>query len=106
MKKIIIRLALGLAAAGLIMAGSVSAVEVDINSVAAVDQLLAQMQQDMQREMINKNYSARLLKNQMRAKMMAERTPLNFMKDSVRPVMIDKIRDQIRLQQMKALMIR
>ena len=106
MKKIIIRLALGLAAAGLVMAGSASAIEVEINSVATVDKLLAQMQQEMQQKMINQNYSTRLLKNQMRAKMMAERVPLNFMKDSVRSVMVEKIRDQIKLQQLEAMTVR
>ena len=106
MKKIIIRLALGLAAAGLVMAGSASAIEVEINSVATVDKLLAQMQQEMQQKMINQNYSTRLLKNQMRAKMMAERVPLNFMKESVRSVMVEKIRDQIKLQQLEAMTVR
>ena len=106
MKKIIIRLLLGLTAAGLIMGGSASAIEVDVNAVATVDQLLVQMQEEMQQEMINTNYSTRLLKNQMRAQMMAERAPRNFMKGSVQPAMIEKVRDQIKLQQMEAVTVR
>ena len=106
MKKIIIRSALGLAAAGLIMAGSAAAIEVDVNAVATVDQLLVQMQQEMQQEMINKNYATRLLKNQMQVQMMAERVPRNFMKGSVQPAMIEKVRDQIKLQQTEAVTVR
>ncbi|RWX46124.1 hypothetical protein H206_00416 [Candidatus Electrothrix aarhusensis] len=107
MKKIIIRFALGLAAAGFIMASimtsSASAVQVDTSTVATtVDQLLTQMQ----KEMINKNYSAMLLKDQMRAKMMAERTPLNFMQGSIQPVIMEKIRAQIKSQQMKFMTVR
>ncbi|MCI5125255.1 MAG: hypothetical protein D3925_12470 [Candidatus Electrothrix sp. AR5] len=106
MKKIIIRFALGLAGAGLVMAGSASAIEVDVNSIATVDQLLVRMQEEMQRQMINKNYSTLLLKDQMRAQMMAERVPQNFMKDSVQPVMVEKVRDQIKLQLMKTMTVR
>lgn len=103
MKKIIIRFVLGLAAASLIMASSASAMQVDTNTVATtVDQLLIQMQQ----EMIKKNYSAMLLKDQMRTKMMAERTPLNFMQDSIQPVIMEKIRAQIKAQQMKVMTVR
>ncbi len=106
MKKIIIRSALGLAAAGLIMADSAAAIEVDVNAVATVDQLLVQMQEEMQQEMINTNYSTRLLKNRMQAQMMAERAPRNFMKGSVQSAMIEKVRDQIKLQQMEAMTVR
>jgi hypothetical protein len=103
MKKIIIRLALGLAAAGFITAGSASAIEVDTNTVSTtIDQLIMQMQQ----EMISKNYSALLLKNQMRAQMMAERVPRNFMKDSMQPAMTENVRAQMKLQQMEAMTIR
>ena len=103
MKKMTIRYALGLAAAGLVMVGSASAMQVDTNTVATtVDQALTQMQQ----EMINKNYSAMLLKDQMRAKMMAERTPQNFMQDSIQPVMMEKMRAQIKPQQMQVMTTR
>ena len=99
MKKMTIKIALGLAA-GLIMAGSVSAMQVDTNTVATtVDQALTQMQQ----EMINKNYSAMLLKNEMRAKMMADRTPQNYMQASIQPVMMEKMRAQIKPQQMQVM---
>jgi hypothetical protein len=128
-KKIIIRLALGLtvaAAAGLIIAGSASAIQMDTNTVATkvdqlltqpasamqvvdtntvatkVDQLLIQMQQGI----INKNYSTMLMKNQMRAQMMAERTPQNFMQKSIQPVMMETMRAQVKSQQMGAMMIR
>ncbi|MCI5166145.1 MAG: hypothetical protein D3903_08610 [Candidatus Electrothrix sp. GM3_4] len=103
MKKITIRLALGLAAASLIMAGSTSAIEVDVNIVStSVNQLIIQMQQ----EMISKNYSAMLLKNQMRAQMMAERVPQDFMKDSIQPAMVEKVRVQMKLQQMEEMTLR
>ena len=102
MKKMTIRFALGLAA-GLIMAGSVSAMQVDTNTVATtVDQALTQMQQ----EMITKNYSAMLLKDQMRSKMMAERTPQNYMQASIQPVMMEKMRAQIKPQQMQVMTTR
>jgi hypothetical protein len=96
-----IRFALGAAAAGLLLAaGSASAIQVDTETVATtVDQALVQMQQ----EMINKNYSAMLLKDQMRTKMMAERTPQNYMQDSIQPVMMEKMRDQIKPQQMQVM---
>jgi len=102
-KKITIRIAFGLAAAGLIMAGSASAMEVDTDTVeVTVDQALTEMQQDM----INKNYSAMLLKDEMREKMMAERTPENYMQDSIQPVMMEKMREQIKPQQMEAMTTR
>ena len=103
MKKMVIRFALGLATAGLLMAGSASAMNVDTNTMSTtVDQALTQMQQ----EMINKNYSAMLLKDQMRGKMMAERTPQNYMQDSIQPVMMEKMRNQIKPQQMQVMQTR
>ncbi len=103
MNKMVIRFALGLATAGLLMAGSASAMNVDTNTMSTtVDQALTQMQQ----EMINKNYSAMLLKDQMRSKMMAERTPQNYMQDSIQPVMMEKMRAQIKPQQMQVMTTR
>ena len=106
MKKILIRLVLGLAAASLLMASSASAIEVDVNSVATVDKLLIQMQEEMQQEMINKNYAGLLLKDQMRAQMMAERAPQNFMKESIQPLMVEEVRAQIKLQQLEIMTVR
>ncbi len=98
-KKMISAAVLGLVLA----AGSVSAgVTVDQSVIQTVDQALLKMQQ----EMIQKNYSAMLLKDQMRAKMMVERTPQNFMQDSIMPVMMEKMRNQIKPQQMRLMQTR
>jgi len=106
MKGMTIRFALGMAVVGLIAAGSVSAavnsLSIDPSTLQTVDQALLQMQQ----EMINKNYSAMLLKDQMRGKMMAERTPQNFMQGNIQPVMMEKMRDQIKPQQMQIMQTR
>jgi len=102
MKKIILRLVFGLTA-GFIMSSSASAAtQVDTNTVeATVDRFITQMQQ----ETIKQNFSAMLLKNEMRPKMMAERVPQNFMQSSlqpvIQPVMTEKIRAQIQKQQME-----
>ncbi|MCI5210929.1 MAG: hypothetical protein D3910_19575 [Candidatus Electrothrix sp. ATG2] len=85
------------------MVGSAFAVQVDTETdEISVPQLIL----DMQQEMIRRNYTARLLKNQMRANMMAARVPQNFMKESMQAVMIDKVRAEFKSQQMEALMIR
>ena len=103
MKKIIMILVLGLAVAGFGVVSSASAVQVDTDTgEISVAQLIVEMQQ----EMIRQNYTARLLKNQMRTKMMAVRVPQNFMKESMMAVMIDKVRAEFISQQMEALMIR
>jgi hypothetical protein len=60
----------------------------------------------MQKEMIIKNFSARLLKNQMRATMMGERVPQKFMQNSIQPVIIEKVLAIFKAQQMKALMVK
>jgi len=106
MKGMTIRFALGMAVAGLMLAaGSVSAagntLSVDPATLQTVDQALLQMQQ----EMINKNYASMLLKDQMRSKMMAERTSQNFMQDNIQPVMMEKMRDQIKPQQMQVMQV-
>jgi hypothetical protein len=99
-KNLTIKFALVLAAAGLIMAGSASAVQVDTNTVTTtVNKALT----EMQNEMINKNYSAMLLKDQMRKQMMNERTPQNYMQNSIQPVMMEKMRAQIKPQQMETM---
>ena len=92
------------AVVGLVMmAGTAfAAPAVDQNVTQNVDKALLQMQQ----EMINKNYSAMLLKDQMRSKMMAERTPQNYMQDSIQPVMMEKMRNQIKPQQMQLMQTR
>ena len=87
------------AVVGLVMvAGTALALpKVDQNITQNVDQALLNMQQ----QMIEKNYSSMLLKDQMRGKMMAERTPQNYMQDGIQPVMMEKMRDQIKPQQMQ-----
>ncbi|WP_339133301.1 MAG: hypothetical protein WGN25_12400 [Candidatus Electrothrix sp. GW3-4] len=103
MRKIIMILALGLAAGSFVMTDSASAVQMETDTAAiTVDKLIAEMQQ----EMIIQNYSARLLKNQMRAKMMAVRVPQNFMKDSIQPAMIEKIRVQMKSQLVETMTLR
>jgi phosphopantothenoylcysteine synthetase/decarboxylase len=103
MKKMALRVTLGMALAGLLMAGSAFAqaqtTQLSINpaTLNTVDQLLAQMQM----EMIQKNYSSMLLKDQMRGKMMAERTPVNFMQAAIQPLMMERMREQIKPQQMQ-----
>jgi len=109
MKGMAVRLALA-AAFGMVMAagaalaaGTAAApLSVDQSILQNVDQALVKMQQ----EMIQKNYSAMLLKDQMRGKMMAERTPQNFMQDTIQPVMMQKMRDTIKPQQMQVMQTR
>jgi hypothetical protein len=91
---------MAMAVIGLIMtagAASAATLNVEPSTLKTVDEALVKMQQ----EMIQKNYSAMLLKDQMRGKMMAERTPQNFMQDAIQPVMMQKMRDQIKPQQMQ-----
>jgi hypothetical protein len=104
MKKTIMILALGLTAAVFVMVGSASAVQVDTEtntSAKTIEKLIL----EMQKEMIMKNFSARLLKNQMRAKMMGERVPQKFMQNSIQPVILEKVLAIFKAQQMKALMV-
>ncbi|WP_420209185.1 hypothetical protein [Candidatus Electronema sp. JC] len=110
MKGLTMKCALGMAAAALMFAGSASAqmqqgganLSIDPTTLQTVDQALLQMQQ----EMIQKNYSAMLLKPQMMSKMMAERTPQNFMQGAIQPVMMEKMRNQIKPQQMQIMQTR
>ncbi|MCI5167169.1 MAG: hypothetical protein D3903_14010 [Candidatus Electrothrix sp. GM3_4] len=54
MKKIIIRFALGLTAAGLLMASSASAIQMETNTIATtVDQLLTQMQKIAEKKRVD-----------------------------------------------------
>lgn len=117
MKKIIVILTLGLATGIFVIVGSVSAVEVDIkNHTTEItdDKKIEKRIAEMQKEMIRKNFSARLLKNQMRSDMMATRIPQKFLQDSIQPVIAEKahtmilpiIAEKVRAMQMKALMIR
>jgi len=112
MKGMIVKLALAASAGLLMIAGSASA-QMNQNQGAAgysltpdtmqnIDQIILQMQQ----EMIQKNYSAMLLKPQMMAKMMNERAPQNFMQGTIQPVMMQKMRDQIKPQQMQMMQTR
>ncbi|MCI5144326.1 MAG: hypothetical protein D3923_02085 [Candidatus Electrothrix sp. AR3] len=84
------------------MGGGGGSLNIDMNTLSTVDQALLQMQQ----QMIEKNYSSMLLKDQMRGKMMAERTPQNYMQDSIQPVMMVQMRDQIKPQQMQLMQSR
>ncbi len=113
MKAMKIRFIIGAAVVGLVMAaGSASgqmqqqisggSLNIDMSTLNTVDQALLKMQQ----EMIQKNYSAMILKDQMMGKMMAERTPQNFMQDNIQPVMMEKMRNQIKPQQMRLMQTR
>ncbi|MDU9048994.1 MAG: hypothetical protein Q3M30_09085 [Candidatus Electrothrix sp. Rat3] len=107
MKKIIIRLVLGLFA-GLILSGSASAaVQIDTTSIqTTVDKLITKMQQ----ETIKQNFAALLLQNEMRAKMTTERVPQRFMQSSIQPIvqpaMLERIRAQMQAQQMESMATR
>ena len=104
MKRIKMILAFGLVTAVLVLAGSASAAQADadINTgEITVEQRILQMQQ----EIIRKNFTARLLKNQMRTKMMPERVSKKIMQDSIQPVITEQVRAIFKEQQMKALMI-
>jgi hypothetical protein len=111
MKGMIVKLALAASAGLLILAGSASAqmqqntgsgYNLDPGTMQNIDQIILQMQQ----EMIQKNYSAMLLKPQMMSKMMGERAPQNFMQSTIQPVMMQKMRDQIKPQQMEIMKTR
>ncbi|MCI5123300.1 MAG: hypothetical protein D3925_02180 [Candidatus Electrothrix sp. AR5] len=100
MKKIILRFVFGLTVGLIISSSASAATQVDTNTIeAAVDRFITEMQQ----ETIKQNFSAMLLKNEMRPKMMAERVPQNFMQSTIQPViqpvMTEKIRAQIQAQQ-------
>ena len=112
MKGMIVKLALAASAGLLMVAGSASAqmqqqaptggYTLAPSTMQNIDQIILQMQQ----EMIQKNYSAMLLKPQMMAKMMNERAPQNFMQGTIQPVMMQKMRDQIKPQQMEMMKTR
>ena len=104
MKGMIVKLAVAATAGILMTVGSASAqsLKIDPNTLQNIDQAILQMQQ----EMIQKNYSAMLLKPQMMAKMMGERAPQNFMQSTIQPVMMQKMRDQIKPQQMEIMKTR
>lgn len=105
MKKIKMILVLALTTAVLVMAGFASAVQVNTDTNTdeiTIEQRIIQMQQ----EIIKKNFAARMLKNQMRTKMMAERVSQNFMQDKIQSVIMKQVRAIFKEQQMKALMIR
>ncbi len=104
MKGMIVKVAVAAVAGLMITVGSASAqaLKIDPNTLQNIDQAILQMQQ----EMIQKNYSAMLLKPQMMAKMMGERAPQNFMQSSIQPVMMQKMRDQIKPQQMEVMKTR
>jgi hypothetical protein len=114
MKGMIVTLALAASAGLLMVAGSASAQAtkqqapgpggymLEPNTMQNIDQIILQMQQ----EMIQKNYSAMLLKPQMMSKMMGERAPQNFMQGTIMPVMMQKMRDQIKPQQMEMMKTR
>lgn len=114
MKGMIVKLALAASAGLLMVAGSASAQAakqqapgpggymLEPNTMQNIDQIILQMQQ----EMIQKNYSAMLLKPQMMSKMMGERAPQNFMQGTIMPVMMQKMRDQIKPQQMEMMKTR
>lgn len=117
MKKTIMILVLGMAVTVFVVIGSAFAAEVDTKTDPAGIALEKQIEEqiaEMQKEIIRKTFSARMLKKPMRAEMMATRVPRKFLQDSIQPVIAEKARtmilpviaEQVRAIQMKALMIR
>jgi hypothetical protein len=117
MKETIMILLFGMITAVFDMVGSASAVEVDIKTNPAgitIERQIEKRIAEMQKEIIRRNFTARLLKNRMRADMMATRVPQKFFQGSMQPVIAEKARtmilpvmaEKVRTMQMKALMIR
>lgn len=107
MKKIILRVVLGLSAGCILSGSAFAAAQRDTASIqTTVDNLITKMQQ----ETIKQNLAALLLKNEMQAKMTADRIPQRFMQTSIQPIvqpaMLEKIRAQMQAQQMKAMIMR
>ena len=107
MKKMILRLVFGLTAAVILSGPASAAAQIDTASIQAkVDELITKMQQ----ETIKKNFAARILQNEMRAKMMAERVPQRFMQTDIQPIVqpatIEKVRALMQAQMMETLKVR
>ena len=105
MKKIIMLLVFGLVAAVFVTTGSASAAQ-DDTETEDIGTTMNKLILEMQQEMISKNFTARLLKNPMRTKMMAELVPRRFMQNSIQPVIMEQVRAIFKAQQMEVLMIR
>lgn len=106
MKKMIIRLVFGLTTAAILSGPASAAAQIDTASIQAkVDELITRMQQ----ETIKKNFAARILQNEMRAKMMTERVPQRFMQPDIQPIvqpaMVDKVRALMQARMMETVLI-
>ncbi|WP_417909033.1 hypothetical protein [Candidatus Electronema sp. PJ] len=93
------RFALGMAFAGLLVAGAASAQQVQ--QASGMEQKALQAIVQLQQQMIQKNYQSMLFKPQMMGKYMNERASQNYMQNSIQPVMLQKMRDQIKPLQMQ-----
>jgi hypothetical protein len=93
------KLALGMAFAALLAAGAASAQQVQ--QASGMEQQALQSIIKLQQSMIQKNYQAMLFKPQMMSKYMQERASQNYMQGAIQPVMLQKMRDQIKPLQMQ-----
>lgn len=92
------KLALGMAFAALLTAGAASAQQ---QTTSGMEQQALQSIIKLQQSMIQKNYQAMLFKPQMMSKYMQERASQNYMQGAIQPVMLQKMRDQIKPLQMQ-----
>ncbi|WPD25057.1 MAG: hypothetical protein SD837_10935 [Candidatus Electrothrix scaldis] len=107
MKNLMLKLCVVLTATAIFSSPAAAAAQINTASIQAkVDELITKMQQ----ETIKKNFAARILQNEMRTKMMAERVPQKFMQTDilpiVQPAMIEKVRKLMQAQMMEALKVR
>ncbi len=96
-----IKLALGMAVAGLLIAGAASAQQVQQQQSGGFDQQAMQAILALQKQMVDQNYRAMLFKPQMMSKYMQERASQNFMQSKIQPEMLIKMREQIKPLQMQ-----
>lgn len=97
-----IKLALGMAVAGLLIAGAASAQQVQQQQQSGgFDQQAMQAILALQKQMVDQNYRAMLFKPQMMSKYMQERASQNFMQSKIQPEMLIKMREQIKPLQMQ-----
>jgi uncharacterized membrane protein YjgN (DUF898 family) len=95
------KLALGIAVAGILIAGSAFAQQQVVQQNGGFDQQAMQAILELQRKMVEQNYRAMLFKPQMMSKYMQERASQNYMQSSIQPEMLKKMRDQIKPLQMQ-----
>jgi len=98
------KLALGMVVTGLLIAGSAFAQQQVMQQPAGFDQKAMQAILDLQKKMVEKNYSSMLLKPKMMSRYMQERAAQNYMQSKIQPEMLIKMREQIKPLQMQIMM--